>query len=223
VRAVGWRAPIEQALARGDVRTAADLLASRTAELIARAGHLARLAHADAHDHVLGAIAVAAVRAAPADLLVLAAARHRRLRPDVHAALVAAVRSALVARAESLRHYPRAIVDRALADTPLAIGRATCWDVASIHAAARGNLVYVRERDRSITCYRRRDREPATARLVRMCSRDGGDDRLATIPTTDAPTWFALATANHALAPGSSGVPGDVTAHDLVAVLAAMH
>ena len=44
------------------------------------------------------------------------------------------------------------------------------WDVACIHAAARANTIYIRERDGSFTTYRRRDNETKHARLGRLMS-----------------------------------------------------
>jgi hypothetical protein len=73
--------------------------------------------------------------------------------------------------------------------------RPTMWDVACIHAAARANTIYIRERDGSLTVYKRRDNESKVARLGRMMSGAADDGHLATIPTTDAPTWFALVSA----------------------------
>lgn len=83
--------------------------------------------------------------------------------------------------------------------------RPTMWDLAAIHAAARANLVYVRERDGSFTTYRRRDHEPVGARLARLISGGNDEGKLATIPVSDAPTWFALLTGDLALPAGSTG------------------
>ena len=77
--------------------------------------------------------------------------------------------------------------------------------LACVHAAARANVVYVRERDGSFTAYRRREREPAGARLVRLLSGAGDDGRLGAPPSTDAPTWFALRLDALALPAGSCG------------------
>ena len=108
--------------------------------------------------------------------------------------------------------------------------RPTMWDLAAIHAAARANLVYVRERDGSFTTYRRRDHEPVGARLARLISGGNDEGKLATIPVSDAPTWFALVTGDLALPAGSTGYMLDgrasspnitrLTAGDLVAELA---
>lgn len=73
--------------------------------------------------------------------------------------------------------------------------RPTMWDVACIHAAARANTIYVRERDGSFTTYRRRDTETKYARLGRLMSGSSEDGKVAAIPSADAPTWFALMTA----------------------------
>src|SRR5690606_31548804 len=70
--------------------------------------------------------------------------------------------------------------------------RPTMWDVACVHAAARANVVYIRERDGSFTVYRRRDSETKVARLSRLMSGAADDGRTAAMPVADAPTWFAL-------------------------------
>ena len=70
--------------------------------------------------------------------------------------------------------------------------RPSMWDVACIHAAARANVVYIRERDGTFTTYRRRDNETKTARLGRLMSGAADDGRVATLPASDAPMWFAL-------------------------------
>lgn len=70
--------------------------------------------------------------------------------------------------------------------------RPTLWDVACIHAAARANVVYIRERDGTFTLYRRRDNETKVARLSRIMSGSADDGRVNAIPAADAPTWFAL-------------------------------
>jgi hypothetical protein len=94
---------------------------------------------------------------------------------------------------------------RDLADFVAPQARPTLWDLACIHAAARANLVYVRERDRSFTTYRRRDREPALARLGRLISGTADSFRITSITNADAPTWCALVTGDLALPPGSAG------------------
>lgn len=106
--------------------------------------------------------------------------------------------------------------------------RPTMWDVACIHAAARANIVYVRERDGGVTTYRRRDAEGTVARLTRLLSGTNDDGNSATIPVADAPTWFALVTGNLALPKGSAGYMLDArtstvsqrSAGDLIAELA---
>lgn len=109
--------------------------------------------------------------------------------------------------------------------------RPTLWDVAAIHAAARANVIYVRERDGTFTQYRRREREGSTLRLARLhaSEHDGAQPQLA--PTT-APTWFALVTDDVVIPKGSEGYVLDarrtgvdgvlrLAASDLVAQLAA--
>jgi hypothetical protein len=109
--------------------------------------------------------------------------------------------------------------------------RPTLWDVAAIHAAARVNIIYVRERDGSFTQYRRRDRETSVLRLARLhaSEHDGAQPQLA--PTT-APTWFALVSDDVMIPRGSEGYILDarrtgadgitrLSASDLVAHLAA--
>ncbi|MGE0400276.1 MAG: MXAN_6230/SCO0854 family RING domain-containing protein [Kofleriaceae bacterium] len=109
--------------------------------------------------------------------------------------------------------------------------RPTLWDVAAIHAAARANVIYVRERDGTFTQYRRRERESSVLRLARLhaSEHDGAHSQLA--PTT-APTWFALLTDDIVIPKGSEGYVLDarkagadgvtrLAAADLVAHLAA--
>jgi hypothetical protein len=109
--------------------------------------------------------------------------------------------------------------------------RPTLFDVAAIHAAARANVIYVRERDHTFTQYRRRERETSVLRLARLhaSEHDGTQPHIA--PTT-APTWFALVSDDVAIPKGSEGfvldsrraAPDGVTrlaASDLVAHLAA--
>jgi hypothetical protein len=90
--------------------------------------------------------------------------------------------------------------------------RPTMWDVACIHAAARANTIYVRERDGSFTTYRRRDTETKYARLGRLMSGVAEDGKVAAIPSADAPTWFALMTAMP-LPKGSQGYALDARGH----------
>jgi hypothetical protein len=84
-------------------------------------------------------------------------------------------------------------------------GRPTLWDAAAIHAAARANIIYVRERDRSITTYRRRDGETAAARLDRILAGAPDDGRLGAIPTANAPTWLAVVSDDFSIPMGSVG------------------
>ena len=99
--------------------------------------------------------------------------------------------------------------------------RPTMWDVACVHAAARANTVYIRERDGGFTMYRRRDGESARARLARLMSGADNDGKAAAIPTAEAPTWVALITGDLAVGPGSIGYVLDPRAASGVEVLAA--
>jgi hypothetical protein len=83
-------------------------------------------------------------------------------------------------------------VARDFADQLATHARPSMWDVACIHAAARANVVYIRERDGTFTTYRRRDNETKTARLGRLMSGAADDGRITTLPASDAPMWFAL-------------------------------
>ncbi len=83
-------------------------------------------------------------------------------------------------------------IGRDFADLISTHSRPTMWDVACVHAAARANVVYIRERDATFTVYRRRDNESKVARLGRMMSGAADDGRVAELPMADAPTWFAL-------------------------------
>jgi hypothetical protein len=121
----------------------------------------------------------------------------------------------------ALVHAARDVADWSLT-------RPTLWDLACIHAAARANVIYVRERDDSFTIYRRRDREAPRARLDRLLAGTADSFRLAAVPVADAPTWFALVTGDVALPAGSAGFtldgrpPAGVTplsARDLIAEL----
>ena len=121
-------------------------------------------------------------------------------------------------------------VGRAMAELVGTHARPTMWDLACIHAAARANLVYVRERDGSFTTYRRRDREPAVIRLSRLLSGGNEEGKLTAIPVADAPTWFALMSIGDLALPadsvgyvldGTSLTPGirRLAAGDLIAEL----
>jgi hypothetical protein len=83
-------------------------------------------------------------------------------------------------------------IGRDFADRFGTYSRPTLWDLATVHAAARGNVVYIRERDGSFTMYRRRDTENKVTRLSRIMSGGADDGRLPGLPPADAPTWFAL-------------------------------
>jgi hypothetical protein len=105
------------------------------------------------------------------------------------------LRGELLARAARGRGFPRAVLDRAL---PCGV-----WESAAIHAAARANVIYVRERDATFTIYRRRDSEPAIARLGRLLAGEADSFRLSAVPTADAPTLAVLAVSDLALPDGS--------------------
>ena len=72
--------------------------------------------------------------------------------------------SMTAARSTQVGGYRAALahLGRDFADLIGAHARPTLWDVACIHAAARANIIYVRERDGSFTTYRRRDNESKT-------------------------------------------------------------
>ncbi|MBA3458677.1 MAG: hypothetical protein H0T46_01865 [Deltaproteobacteria bacterium] len=123
-------------------------------------------------------------------------------------------------------------IGKDFADLAFARSRPTLWDVACIHAIARANLVYVRERSGAITQYRRRDGESTTTRLSRIASNGGDDGTLAMIPQAEAPTWFCVLRDNFVIPKGSAGYALDrraqhvdgisfLSAGDLVAELAA--
>ncbi len=124
----------------------------------------------------------------------------RRLRwLDVHIASHAELQQVGGYRA-ALAH-----IGKDFADLASTAARPTLWDVACIHAAARANLVYVREREGAITQYRRRDGEPAVDRLARLLAGADDDGTLNAIPPANAPTWFALLDDTLALPGGSEG------------------
>ncbi len=108
-------------------------------------------------------------------------------------------------RAQLVHGYRAALVHAARDVADASHARPTPWDLACIHAAARANVIYVRERDDSYTIYRRRDRESPRARLDRLLAGTADSYRLAQVPTADAPTWFALVTGDVALPAGSAG------------------
>jgi hypothetical protein len=108
--------------------------------------------------------------------------------------------------------------------------RPTLWDVATLHATARANLVYVRHPGGRIVTVRRRAGEGALERLRRLRAGVDHDGELAAIPAADAPTFAALV-GDVALPAGSTAyvldgrqlaVPGleRLAAADLVADLA---
>lgn len=92
------------------------------------------------------------------------------------------------------------------ADLAASATRPTLWDLATIHAVARANIVYVRERSGAISTFRRRDTEPTLARLARLQGGGDIDTMLGELPPANAPTWFALLHDNKiALPAGSAG------------------
>jgi len=104
-----------------------------------------------------------------------------------------------------------------------AAARPTMWDVACIHAAARANTVYIRERDGGFTMYRRRDGESARARLARLMSGADNDGKANAIPPVSAPTWLAVVDVPRELAlpAGSTGYVLDPRTASGVEVLSA--
>jgi hypothetical protein len=96
-------------------------------------------------------------------------------------------------------------IGRDFTDLAAAGARPTLWDLAAIHAVARANIVYVRERGGAIAAYRRRDKEQALARLARLHAGDDPDGMLDALPPANAPTWFALLRDDVVLPPASSG------------------
>jgi len=159
--------------------------------------------------------------------------RREPLRGDAIEAIVALARAELMSRAATRRAFARATIDRGLVDFRIAgrsalqrvgsyraslahIGRdfaglastgarPTLWDIAALHAVARANIVYVRERSGAIAAYRRRDQEQALARLARLHAGDDPDAMLDELPPANAPTWFALLRDDIALPAGSAG------------------
>ena len=94
---------------------------------------------------------------------------------------------------------------RDFADLAAAAARPTLWDIAAIHAIARGNIIYVRERSGDFAAYRRRDKEQALARLARLHAGDDPDGTLDELPAPNAPNWFALLRDDLDFLPGSAG------------------
>jgi hypothetical protein len=213
-----WAGRLEAALAAGDARRAAALLAERPAEMLRRADHVMRVAiekQPAAVGEVVTLLRETASRCEPKALLALAAhvAKRARLPADVIASISSTVREVLVVRATKKRHFARAVIDRNLPQ----------WDVAAIHAAARANTIYVRD-GASIAVYKQREAEMPIERLARL--HRGEHDGLSRIPPANAPTWFALLREDVLLARGSEGFavePGTyarLSAADLIASLA---
>ena len=96
-------------------------------------------------------------------------------------------------------------IGRDFADLAATGALPTLWDIAAIHAVARGNIVYVRERSGAFAAYRRRDKEQALARLARLHTGDDPDTVLDQLPPANAPTWFAVLRDDLELPPGSAG------------------
>jgi len=131
--------------------------------------------------------------------LVIDLEAHRLRWLDVHITGHGALHQVGGYRA-ALAHIGRDFTDLAAAGA-----RPTLWDLAAIHATARANIVYVRERTGAIAAYRRRDKEQALARLARLHAGDDPDTMLGELPPANAPTWFALLRDDVALPPASSG------------------
>ncbi len=123
-------------------------------------------------------------------------------------------------------------IGRDFADLVSTRARPTLWDVACIHAIARANIVYVRERSGGITPFRRRDGESTLTRLTRLASDRGDGSTLTAIPPAEAPTWFAVLRDDLVIPKGSAGYALDrrslhtdgvtyLAASDLVAELSA--
>ena len=124
----------------------------------------------------------------------------RRLRwLDVHITAHGALQAVGGYRA-ALAH-----IGRDFADLTATGARPTLWDLAAIHAVARANIVYVRERSGAITPYRRRDKEQALARLARLHAGGDPDGTVEELPPANAPTWFALLRDDLELPAGSAG------------------
>jgi hypothetical protein len=94
---------------------------------------------------------------------------------------------------------------RDFADLSIIGARPTLWDLATLHAVARANIVYIRDRSGAFAAYRRRDNEQALARLARLHAGDDPDGLLQELPPANAPTWFALLRGDVALPAGSTG------------------
>jgi hypothetical protein len=119
----------------------------------------------------------------------------RACSPDAVARLDALC-GELLRRAARERLFPRAVIDRALGPG--------AWEAAALHASARANLVYVRERDGTFTIYRRRDGEQPLDRLRRLLGGTADSYRLVAVPTAEAPTFAVLANQDLPLPAGSA-------------------
>jgi hypothetical protein len=225
-------APVEAALRSGDASAAVALLAERPADLLRRIDHLARIARPDVLPEVVAAVQRAAEHGAPGHLLQLAAHVARPDSPharETAAAIANAMRGALLARADKRRHFARAVIDRALEHVPVPTRRArpaapTIWELATIHAAARANIVYVRSGAGELATYSTRDGESALRRLGRIHA--GEHDGLRSkIPPAQAPTWVALVHGDVPLPSGSEGYihdgdPGAIRRLDVASLIA---
>ncbi|HTR53184.1 MAG TPA: RING finger family 4 domain-containing protein [Kofleriaceae bacterium] len=127
--------------------------------------------------------------------------------PDASAKLASCF-DELCARAAALRPFARAVIDRALPDRHR-------FDLAALHAAARANVIYVRERDGTFTTYRRRDGESHRARLARLASGTADSDRLLAVPAADAPMLAVVARLDFALPAGSATPDADELALEI--------
>ncbi|MGN6106626.1 MAG: MXAN_6230/SCO0854 family RING domain-containing protein [Kofleriaceae bacterium] len=154
LRVTPWGGPLEDALRRGDPRSALARLDPRPGELLRRLDHLVRVAsgHPEELSEVLAAARRAVPHGAPATLLTIAAHVARRGEPvprrvflprgevlrawtaaddraplpaDAIGAVIAAIRGELVARAEARPRFARAVIDRGLADLPVPINART--------------------------------------------------------------------------------------------------
>jgi hypothetical protein len=217
VRFTSWAAAIEDALRAGDARGAAERLAERPSELLRRADHVLRLAQTtqpDAVAAVVHALQLAVPRGAPGVLLRLARHLNARTAPQAHRSwgaddqrallrgetvtpLIATIHADLLARAERCRHFARAVIDRALDAQP------RMWTLACVHAVARTNSIYVRERDGLISMYRRREGESLAQRFARVHAGKADDGTLAILPAANAPTWLAVAALDLEIPRGS--------------------
>jgi len=190
-------APLEAALARRDSRGAIALLAKRPDALLRRYDAIARIA---AEPALLDAASLVAIRGASPNVLLAFASHLEEASP-----LRESVAAELVTRAGKTRMFPRAVIDRALAQRLVVRTKAvTAWHVAAIHAAARGNVIYVRE-PTAWSTYRRRDGETGAQRFARLASPEAADARIVAVPIADAPTWYALVHDDVALPAGSAG------------------